>query len=140
MKKEGLYRARICLSCHRCRSCGRQPPPAHLTAEQGGEWRNRRGDAGRIFRAGNVAHPRRPRREHYRVSPSRRADQRDRSATLTTSPGLERYDFLLRAQARQTNALLKTATKLRLTPQSRYTPKAAGTAHRNSPKGRRPWE
>ena len=117
------------------------PPPAYLTTEQGGEWRRivaamPAGFFGQEtwpILAAHVAN----------ITACRRVAERINlvdPATLTTSPGLERYDVLLRAQARQTNALLKTATKLRLTPQSRYTPKAAGTAHRNSPKGRRPWE
>ncbi len=47
---------------------------------------------------------------------------------------------LLRIQERQTALVMAAATKLRLTPQSRYGPRAAATAARYGGDGPKPWE
>ena len=54
--------------------------------------------------------------------------------------GLRRYDTLLRLRDRESKAVMRCATKLRITNQSRYTPQAAGTSARNKSKVARPWE
>lgn len=43
---------------------------------------------------------------------------------------VERYELLLRLQDRESRAIATIATKLRLTPQSRYTPTRAETSQR----------
>jgi hypothetical protein len=56
-------------------------------------------------------------------------------------PELKRYETMLKLRTKETSAAAAMATKLRLTNQSRYTPKAAGTASRQSAGiGRKPWE
>lgn len=50
------------------------------------------------------------------------------------------FDRLTKIRDRETKAAGDKATKLRLTNQSRYTPKAAGTASKNSSIGQKPWE
>jgi hypothetical protein len=51
---------------------------------------------------------------------------------------LRDLDLYLRMRDRETRAVADSATKLRLTNQSRYTPKAAGTAGRHNSKSK-PW-
>ena len=53
--------------------------------------------------------------------------------------GLKRWDKLLGMQDRLTGRITSVATKLRLTPQSRYVPHAAGR-HAERGEKRRPWE
>lgn len=60
-------------------------------------------------------------------------------ATLETADGLAAYDRLTKMQERQARVMATLATKLRLTNQARYTPKAAGTAATKA-KGARPWD
>ena len=50
------------------------------------------------------------------------------------------WDRLLRAQERQSALLMSLATKMRLTQQSRYGPRAAATAARDAGGGPKPWE
>ncbi len=50
------------------------------------------------------------------------------------------WDRLLRAQECQSALLMSLATKMRLTQQSRYGPRAAATAARNAGDGPKPWE
>lgn len=59
---------------------------------------------------------------------------------LKLDEGAKRYESLLRMRDRENRALLRCATKLRITNQARYTPQAAATAARNRPKAARPWE
>jgi hypothetical protein len=49
-------------------------------------------------------------------------------------------DRLTKMRDRETKAAADKATKLRLTNQSRYTPKAAGTASKNGSSNLKPWE
>lgn len=49
-------------------------------------------------------------------------------------------DRLTKMRDRETKAAADKATKLRLTNQSRYTPKAASTASKNGSKNLKPWE
>ena len=118
------------------------PPPAHLTAEQAVEWRTvvAAMPAGYFGQETWPAALGRSRCLYRRLPSPSRADQRARRDRFATTDGLDRYDTLLRAQVRQSSMLIKLATKLRLTQQSRYTPKAASTASANSGKGKRPWE
>lgn len=50
------------------------------------------------------------------------------------------FDRLTKIADRQARVLASMATKLRLTQQSRYTPKAAGTAAGKVKGGAKPWE
>ena len=50
------------------------------------------------------------------------------------------YDRLLRSQERQSALVASLSTKMRLTPQSRYGPRAAATAAHGADAGPRPWE
>ena len=61
------------------------------------------------------------------------------SEWLATDDGMKRYDKLTQLQDRQARLLTSLATKMRLTPQSRYTPKAANTAANRVTKVK-PWE
>lgn len=53
---------------------------------------------------------------------------------------LKELDCLLKMRDRETKAAADKATKLRLTNQSRYTPKAAATAAKNAGAARKPWQ
>ncbi len=53
---------------------------------------------------------------------------------------VEYYMRLLRALACQTGVIASVSTKLRITPQSSYTAKTAGTAKGDVPDGPPPWE
>lgn len=53
---------------------------------------------------------------------------------------LRELDCLLKMRDRETKAIADKATKLRLTNQSRYTPKAAATAAKNAGQARKPWQ
>jgi len=59
---------------------------------------------------------------------------------LKMDEGTARLDRLLRMRDRETTAGVRIATKLRLTNQARYTPKASATRARNRVKVARPWE
>ena len=59
---------------------------------------------------------------------------------LKMEEGATRYDRLLRMRDRETKAVLRCATKLRITNQSRYSKVAAGTAARNQTRTAKPWE
>lgn len=53
---------------------------------------------------------------------------------------LKEFDRITKMRDRETKAAADLATKLRLTNQSRYTPKAAATAAKNASTSRKPWE
>jgi hypothetical protein len=53
---------------------------------------------------------------------------------------LKDLDCLLKMRDRETKAIADKATKLRLTNQSRYTPKAAATAQKNAGQADKPWQ
>lgn len=57
-----------------------------------------------------------------------------------TEDGLKRYDMLTKMRERETRSAADKATKLRLTNQSRYTPRAAEHAGRNHSVAKKPWE
>lgn len=61
---------------------------------------------------------------------------------IEASDGLsvEDYDRLLKMQERESRALSSLATRLRLTPQSRYTPGRAATKGSTGGQKRKPWE
>lgn len=50
------------------------------------------------------------------------------------------YDRLLRAQALESATITSIATRLRLTPQSRYTPQRAGRMRDDATDSPKPWE
>ena len=53
---------------------------------------------------------------------------------------LKEFDRITKMRDRETKAAADLATKLRLTNQSRYTPKAAATASKASGSNRKPWD
>jgi len=59
---------------------------------------------------------------------------------LADEAGLKRYDLLGKMRERESRAAADKATKLRLTNQARYTPRAAEHAARKSSTERKPWE
>ncbi len=63
-----------------------------------------------------------------------------KSEWLKMEEGAARYDRLLRMRDRETKAVMRCATKLRITNQSRYSKVAAGTAGRTQTRVARPWE
>lgn len=61
-------------------------------------------------------------------------------AEFTPTPeNFSDYDALLRASDRETSAIVRLATKMRLSQQARYTTQAAGTAARKG-SGKKLWE
>ena len=56
------------------------------------------------------------------------------------SISLKDLDCLLKMRDRETKAIADKATKLRLTNQSRYTPKAAATAAKREGQAAKPWQ
>ena len=61
-------------------------------------------------------------------------------AWLTEDDGLKRYDKLLSMADREGKAVTMTATRLRLTPQSRYTTLAAATTADKAGAEAKPWQ
>lgn len=61
-------------------------------------------------------------------------------STTDSDLGIKDLDCLLKMRDRETKAIADLATKLRLTNQSRYTPKAAATAAKKSSEARKPWQ
>ena len=59
---------------------------------------------------------------------------------LTDDDGLKRYDTLLRMAEREGKAVTMTATRLRLTPQSRYNAQAASTTAEKAGAEAKPWQ
>jgi hypothetical protein len=59
---------------------------------------------------------------------------------LKAAEGAKRYGELLRMRDAEVSAAIRLATKLRVTNQSRYTPRAAESASRNTARGYKPWE
>lgn len=59
---------------------------------------------------------------------------------LSDEAGLKRYDMLTKMRERETRSAADKATKLRLTNQSRYTPRAAEFAGRKQDAESKPWQ
>lgn len=59
---------------------------------------------------------------------------------MSDPAGLKRFEQLARLQDAKSATLARLATKMRLSQQSRYTEKLAGTAAKNAGAGRKPWE
>ena len=120
----------------------RPSPPEGLTEEQAAEWTaiTRRLPAGHF-----------PRECHgllmaycKHISSFRMLSESVdlfRSEWLITDEGLGRYGALLALREREGRALSSLATRLRITPQSRYQPRTAGVAAADADSGRsKPWE
>jgi len=120
----------------------RPSPPEGLTEEQAAEWTaiTRRLPAGHF-----------PRECHgllmaycKHISSFRMLSESVdsfRSEWLITDEGLGRYGALLALREREGRALSSLATRLRITPQSRYHPRTAGVAAADAGSGRsKPWE
>lgn len=56
------------------------------------------------------------------------------------SDGMHAYGIALASMEKQSKLVISLATKMRLTQQSQYTPKAAGTASRRGGAQKKPWE
>lgn len=62
-------------------------------------------------------------------------------ATSVMAPDVaQTFDRVTKMRDRETKAAADLATKLRLTNQSRYTPKAAATAAKNATVSKKPWD
>jgi len=120
----------------------RPQPPAELTPRQAEIWREvvASEDAG-FFRTGAL-------RGLLAVYCQRRDASEGISAVintfnpqwLTTGEGIKRYKRLLSMRDLECRGASSLATKLRLTNQSRYMPRAAASAARNAPIGPLPWQ
>ena len=62
------------------------------------------------------------------------------SEWLKNAEGARRYRELLKIRDLECRGAADKATKLRMTNQSRYTPKTAASAHRNATKTKMPWD
>jgi hypothetical protein len=120
----------------------RPEPPDDLTDRQKAVWRDISGSeaanffstaASRAMLADLCRH-----RETMEVVTN--AVNEFRVGWLSEDGGPERLDRLTKIRDRECKAATSLATKLRLTNQSRYTPKAAATASKHASEGPRPWE
>lgn len=67
--------------------------------------------------------------------------RRTAKALAETPPtDLSAYKLLTELATKQTGMIVKLATSMRLTQQSRYTPQAAGTANKKAAVAKKPWE
>ena len=62
------------------------------------------------------------------------------AASMMDPETAQHFDRLTKMRDRETKAAADLATKLRLTNQSRYTPKAAATAAKHNSTQKKPWE
>lgn len=118
----------------------RPAPPAHLTAPQADVWRSI------VDRM--PAEWFTPETRPVLVALCRHVVQADVIARqlegmaeewLTSEDGLRRYDRLAAMLDREGRAVANLSTRLRLTPQSRYRPKTAGTAADAAGALKKPW-
>ena len=119
---------------------GRPEPPSDMTEFQRQVWkRTVANEAAEVFRTAALQQLLKEYCRHVET-----ADRLSKQVDLYTAEGsnhsLQDVDTLLRIRDRETKALADKATKLRLTNQSRYTPKAAATAAKNSGQARKPWQ
>lgn len=70
---------------------------------------------------------------------SKQVEKYDATAAMDPETA-KTFDRITKMRDRETKAAADLATKLRLTNQSRYTPKAAATAAKNASTQRKPWE
>lgn len=56
------------------------------------------------------------------------------------SDGMHAYGIALASMEKQSKLVISLSTKMRLTQQSQYTPKAAGTASRRAGAAKKPWD
>jgi hypothetical protein len=116
----------------------RLDPPSQLSDEMADIWRGIvNGKPGDWFDAGSA-----PVLAQYcrHVIAARRASQLILEEEAADGFGVDHWNALLRVQERQSALLASLATKLRLTPQSRYGPRGAATAALNEATGPAPWE
>src|SRR5215207_9317547 len=118
----------------------RAPPPAELTEAEAAVWR----DAMGCHRAGWFNKGQFPLLKAYCRHSARAellAEQVNsfKPEWLAEDGGLERLDALLKMAERESRAMSSLATRMRVTQQAQYGPKAAATALEAAP-GRRPWE
>jgi hypothetical protein len=116
----------------------RLDPPSLISDEMAKVWRGIvNGKPGDWFDAGSA-----PVLAQYcrHVIAARRASQLVVQTEADDGFDIDVWSGLLRLQERQSALLVSLATKLRLTPQSRYGARSADTAARNDPPGPPPWE
>jgi hypothetical protein len=116
----------------------RLDPPSQLSDEMADIWRGIvNGKPGDWFDAGSA-----PVLAQYcrHVIAARRASQLVVQTEADDGFDIDVWSELLRLQERQSALLVSLATKLRLTPQSRYGARSAATAALNESVGPPPWE
>ena len=120
-------------------STARPKAPAELTKEQTVEWKEivDRMPADWFTRE---TWPQLTQYCRHIVTAYRMAQLIEQEETGEDPLDLDRYDQLLRMQARETVTLSRLATAMRLTHQAKYTTQAAGTASKNAGTEKKPWE
>lgn len=120
---------------------GRPSPPSDLTRGQRDIWeRTVANEAADVFRTAALQQLLKEYCRHVETAArlSKVIDAQTDAECLDPI-GVEHLDRLLKMRDRETKALADKATKLRLTNQSRYTPKAAATASRAVVEAK-PWQ
>ena len=74
------------------------------------------------------------------ISYSRAIGARLNALNFRSEEDMERFAELAKLHKNETQAIANLATRLRLTPQSRYTAVAASTAVHNAAPARKPWD
>ena len=124
---------------------GERPnPPADLTEEQAVIWRATCASEGADFFSTDAL--RELLKDYCRHKTTAAVLTKQIAAYEALLPGpmgddtLKEFDRITKMRDRETKAAADLATKLRITNQSRYTPKAAATAAKNASVARKPWE
>ncbi len=120
---------------------GRPGPPKQLTEEQAREWRAIIGRMPADWFTREVQPLLMAYCKHLRTyrQLSESIEAFDRSQ-LTSRDGLLHYDRLLAMREREVKSMATLATRMRLTPQSRYQPSTAKARADQAGSGRKPWE
>ncbi len=118
---------------------GRPRAPDDLSMDQQGIWdRTVANEAVDMFRTAALQQLLKEYCRHVDTA-ARLSIRVDRATDEGSNLTLQEMDTLLRMRDRETKALSDKATKLRLTNQSRYTPRAASTASRHTAPAK-PWD
>jgi hypothetical protein len=121
---------------------GRPPPPSDLTDRQAAIWRSIvETEPTELFGTSATRNLLVDYCRHRETSETYTAlVQSFDKEWLKTADGLDRFRAICRGRDVEDRAAVTLAMKLRLTNQSRQTPKATATAARHAAKGLRPWE
>jgi hypothetical protein len=115
----------------------RPDPPSELSPEQAKTWRATVNQMPADWFAGCSGVLLRQLCQH--VSYSRWLAAELAAVRTLEGKGIDRFDKLSRMHLRESKAISSLMTKLRLTPQSKYSARAAATAAKSAPT-RKPWE